>query len=582
MATTAAAARPVQSQSRSTPRPSTSTPLASRPSSTSHRILSPSVATAITQSPIVESSSPNYFGFQSTDASFNTDPSHQLQANRSPPSSTVRSAAAYSPSVVPVDQNPDFAAFRRQSEGSTRAFSLGALHGSYKDGSPVGPDHGSSKGNPQRVKSSGVDASTFAMPPPPRPLDTSSSLSPDPHTLRSPKRHLSHDSSVNVPRRASSATFTSPPNDVPEPRSRTSSTNARFSTLSMIKHRAETLPASNNEDPYLVTPQHIVTLLESASEDVLLLDIRVSTHYALSRISGALSLCIPTTLLKRASFNVQKLAETFKQGDQRRKFENWRNSRYIVVYDSSASLTKDAAICLTTIRKFELEGYTGTAHVIKGGFVNFQKRFPAYIDSGVEESSETSPRPMKVRGLDLPPVIGGCPLPLSKSAANPFFGNIRQNMDLIGGVGQIAVKHPESLSDTQRNRLPSWLNSASKDQDRGSTIADRFLHIEKREQKRMQDALSGNVSYGTPSGEAAQAIVQIAGLEKGSKNRYNNIWPFEHTRVKLQGVSSDACDYFNANHISSPLTNKQYIATQGPIPATFNVSHSRRLAPLVH
>jgi hypothetical protein len=31
------------------------------------------------------------------------------------------------------------------------------------------------------------------------------------------------------------------------------------------------------------------------------------------------------------------------------------------------------------------------------------------------------------------PVVGGCALPESSSAVNPFFGNIRQNMDLLGG-----------------------------------------------------------------------------------------------------------------------------------------------------
>jgi len=84
----------------------------------------------------------------------------------------------------------------------------------------------------------------------------------------------------------------------------------------------------------------------------------------------------------------------------------------------------------------------------------------------------------------------------------------------------------------------------------------------------MQEALSGKVAYGTPAREAPPSV-QIAGIEKGSKNRYNNIWPFEHTRVKLQGVPTEGCDYVNANFVKSTLSNKRYIATQGPIPATF-------------
>jgi len=86
----------------------------------------------------------------------------------------------------------------------------------------------------------------------------------------------------------------------------------------------------------------------------------------------------------------------------------------------------------------------------------------------------------------------------------------------------------------------------------------------------MQEALSGKVSYGSPTQSMPKSAIQIAGIEKGSKNRYNNIWPFEHSRVKLQDVPSSGCDYFNANYISSKRSHKRYIATQGPIPATFS------------
>ena len=89
----------------------------------------------------------------------------------------------------------------------------------------------------------------------------------------------------------------------------------------------------------------------------------------------------------------------------------------------------------------------------------------------------------------------------------------------------------------------------------------------------LQEALSGKVIYGTPStGPNPAKSISIAGIEKGSKNRYNSIWPYEHSRVKLQGVSPGGCDYVNANHIQPSFSNKRYIATQGPLPATFNVS----------
>lgn len=159
-------------------------------------------------------------------------------------------------------------------------------------------------------------------------------------------------------------------------------------------------------------------------------------------------------------------------------------------------------------------------------------------------------------------------MPATESAANPFFGNIRQNTDLLDGVGQMEVRFPSQMSDERKDELPSWLKDAASIADHGKTVSDRFLNIEKREQKRMQQALSGNVTYGTPT-PGARRKVQIAGIEKGSKNRYNNIYPFEHSRVKLQDAGKDGCDYVNASYINTSRSKKNYISTQAPIPATF-------------
>ena len=571
-----------------TSRPSTSTP-AIRPAPTPAPLtqnMPPLLSPNFARTPIqnvqasdARSPSPNYFGFHVADSSFPPDAAQHARQNWSPPSSTVRSTAAFSPTVVPVDQNPDFAAFRRQSEG--KSFSLGSLHNPMSPTSRPGQNRTSSR---QSMDFPKMSTDLKSMHPPSRPMQKFDSLDPDMANLgRSPKRHLSSDSSTfpDPPRKASPASFL--PNDGshseqdadPHDRHpRVTMPTRKPPTFNLPKHRAETLPASvSSESSIMVTPQHVINLLDSSPEEILILDLRVSTQYARSRLSGALNLCIPTTLLKRPSFNVQKLAETFKDQESRSKFENWRSTKYIVVYDQAASQLKDAAICLNTVKKFDSEGYEGTSYIISGGFVEFAQKFPKYVDKGAGSLSSGSPEKLTLSlgGPDVAPVIGGCPLPAEKNAANPFFGNIRQNMDLIGGVGQITLKRPATMTESVEEDLPSWLKTASEEKDNGAKVSDKFLHIEKREQKRMQEALSGKVSYGASNPEAPKAV-QIAGIEKGSKNRYNNIWPFEHTRVKLQDVPSHGCDYVNANHISSSLSYKKYIATQGPIPATFTVS----------
>ncbi|KAK7191128.1 hypothetical protein DPSP01_008860 [Paraphaeosphaeria sporulosa] len=533
--------------------------------------------------------SPNYFGL-AVDANaekdvFASSAAQHIRGNWSPPSSNVRSTAAASPRVIPVDQNPEYEQFRRQSENN-RGFALGRF------------DFGSSQGSMPSPRSSAFGS---AMAPPSPQSMTLPVATNDQHTdkkddggelegkPRSPKRLLSTESVIvyDRPRRNSPASFLDQENygrtdelaKFVEMRNPRPSLPPRDSSqkLTMSSHRAETLPAhvedaAKTGGPSMVTPQYIVNILESAIEEVLLLDLRVSTQYARSRIQGSLSLCIPTTLLKRASFNVQKLAETFKDDEEKEKFEQWRSSKHIVVYDASSAQMKDAATCINTLKKFTSEGWTGGCYIIRGGFQEFASKFPQWISKGTTQAL-SSPTSSSGGDSGLPsvaPVIGGCPMPVTQNAANPFFGNIRQNMDLIGGVGQMPIKHPTAMTRSLEEELPVWLRKAANEKDNGKTVSDKFLHIEKREQKRMQKALSGQVYYGTPtSGEPKQSIT-LAGIEKGSKNRYNSIWPYEHSRVKLQNVSPGGCDYVNANHVQPPFSNKRYIATQGPLPATFN------------
>ncbi|XP_053361387.1 receptor-type tyrosine-protein phosphatase beta-like isoform X1 [Clarias gariepinus] len=57
--------------------------------------------------------------------------------------------------------------------------------------------------------------------------------------------------------------------------------------------------------------------------------------------------------------------------------------------------------------------------------------------------------------------------------------------------------------------------------------------------------------------------------ENRGKNRYNNILPYDSTRVKLSCVDDDpSSDYINASYIPGNNFRREYIATQGPLPGT--------------
>uniref|UniRef100_A0A8C6WWK0 protein-tyrosine-phosphatase n=1 Tax=Neogobius melanostomus TaxID=47308 RepID=A0A8C6WWK0_9GOBI len=56
-----------------------------------------------------------------------------------------------------------------------------------------------------------------------------------------------------------------------------------------------------------------------------------------------------------------------------------------------------------------------------------------------------------------------------------------------------------------------------------------------------------------------------------SKNRYNNVLPYDSSRVKLSIINGNPLDdYINANYIPGYNSRKEFIAAQGPLPTTVN------------
>jgi rhodanese-related sulfurtransferase len=323
----------------------------------------------------------------------------------------------------------------------------------------------------------------------------------------------------------------------------------------------------------MMPPAKLKELIEDGhSPNVLILDLRVSPQYAQSRVKGALNLCIPTTLLKRATFNLEKLQQTFQASGDQERFSRWRTAGYLVVYDGFSFEKRDAVSALNMIKKFTDAGYSGSANILRGGFNAFAAAYPDLVDKttagmspGLSLDGRSAPNGTQNSIL---PVLGGVLLPTTGNTPNAFFSNIRQNQDLVDGVGQMDIGVPAGLDE---KRLPRWLKEATESRDHGKKVSDEFLRIELIEQSRMRNA------YAVPNGPATNKAsgggdkVQLSGIEKGTKNRYKDILPFEHARVRLQGRPEGACDYVNASHIRANRSHKRYIASQGPLPATFEV-----------
>ncbi|KAI1054139.1 hypothetical protein LB506_010414 [Fusarium annulatum] len=527
------------------------------------------------------SPSPNYFGLIVESANERGDSSSGLPNENWSPSSSVKSFQAAIPKQVPLDANPEFEAFKRQADFNRgKSFALSTSH--YAQPSvtsngfaPVRPrpprwhTHGSDTGGPSPF---GRGLSSANVRPASRMDVDQDSLGDSAYVSSDSKRNsesslYGHVPALNMPR------FDSPlPMDPSQQRASLTRSEDRDPRLSVMEHRPDppdsrdirrsaTLPATLEPgQPHMITGQQLRDILQSVKpERLLILDLRSSQNYAQSRIQGALNLCIPTTLLKRATFNIQKLKQTFQTSSDSDKFSTWKDTDYIIVYDAHASDKRDAITAQNMIKKFTSEGYAGGTCILKGGFNSFQENFPDLVD---HQSATGSPgKPGPGHG-GIAPVIGGVMLPTTSNDVNPFFSNIRQNMDLADGVGQLDVSRPSALDSPS---LPRWLREAAAKPDHGKKVSDKFLHIEVDEQSRMKAAYAAF----NPQNKDKRSQVQLCGVEKGVKNRYKDILPFEHARVKLQEKPEGSCDYINASHLKASRSNKQYIATQGPLPATF-------------
>jgi protein-tyrosine phosphatase len=327
----------------------------------------------------------------------------------------------------------------------------------------------------------------------------------------------------------------------------------------------------------MMSPAQLENLIEHTPDsDILLLDLRVSPQYAQSRIKGALNLCIPTTLLKRATFNLQKLQTTFQGEYEQDKFASWQKTSYLVVYDAYSSDKRDALSAMNMLKKFVNEGYSGSMSILRGGFNAFAANYPQLVDRKSGASGANGLNLGSKAGTDngrptIAPVIGGVMLPMGGNNPNPFFSNIRQNQDLVDGVGQMSIGLPAGLAPES---LPRWIRDAADPADQGKKVSEKFLRIELTEQSRMKDAYS---VFKPAEAGIENPKVQLSGIEKGVKNRYKDILPFEHARVRLEGRPEGSCDYVNASHLKSSRSHKRYIASQGPLPATFEVSHAAQI-----
>ncbi|CAN6602686.1 hypothetical protein TRVA0_002S01530 [Trichomonascus vanleenenianus] len=329
-----------------------------------------------------------------------------------------------------------------------------------------------------------------------------------------------------------------------------------------------------------ISPAELAELIgPNRTKKILMIDVRPLAQFAVSRVKSADNVCMPTTLLKRPTFVLSRFLECMSP-NQKSSLGNLEKYDAIVLYDQSCKrLSPSHTTLFHTLLKFH-HALTDTTETkicwLRGGIADFSTKFADLIDTSAVESPspEGDGEAMARSSSSIPPLhtVSGAPLVMSgislpeacKVRLNPFSTNIRTAMEVYDENDGIDIVLPAEVdkNDDDKNRqlFPEWLCKIIKESDSSKSVAKLFYDIEMAEKNRLEEALNA------PS-ENKEGM--LAGVELGAKNRYTNIWPFDHSRVRIRDASSPSADYINASYVSAKGSDRRYIATQGPLPATY-------------
>ncbi|KAK2590745.1 hypothetical protein QQS21_011577 [Conoideocrella luteorostrata] len=134
-----------------------------------------------------------------------------------------------------------------------------------------------------------------------------------------------------------------------------------------------------------------------------------------------------------------------------------------------------------------------------------------------------------------------------------------------GVAPRSAVEESVSVNGLPRAVIPAFLNAPTHD------IEGKFHELTWAERSRIAQGAQPDV----PSNFRWGSFKQTDGIQRGVMDRYVNIKPWNHNRVKLN-VPDGEFDYVNASFITleplrdSPLPPLRYIAMQGPTLPSFS------------
>lgn len=390
-----------------------------------------------------------------------------------------------------------------------------------------------------------------------------------------------------------------------------------------------TLPQAGKQPCYRVSdfaePITVIDSVDQVAKADVIIDTRSYNSYQQFHLRGAVNVCIPTTLLKRRLmtllllFNLVSFPPPLKTLLEKRMATadpKPGDNVKLLFYDSRSTGDSISFNTFHTISKFMAFGRYFDIYLLNGGFQLATRLLGVDVGDASPERDELPPLVPLIFSPASDPAsdssvaattdsadlgLAGFVLPLATTSKVKFVSLLKkQQVETKGsGSNDLADYHHRfryplgtsaaTIASTLPN-LPPWLGTIVANRDDKDVINDlnhRFLRIEQLEVMRLQLLVertktlyhqpSRLLPVCTPLGLCPDCdptkYEMPKGIEYGYKNRYKNIWPYEHSRVRL-GCNSclEVDDYINANYIDVkkvvPKTQCRYIATQNPMSQT--------------
>lgn len=421
---------------------------------------------------------------------------------------------------------------------------------------------------------------------------------------------------------------------VTSPQSRGLSLNTTTPALSSPAHSPAGLAFSlspNYKSPCALLPPGVATVDAAdteavaqytlGAEDVLVIDVRPFNLYSVLRLHTAHNICIPSTLLRRPRYDVTHVINSASLPAATKKRLLEFHPAKVLVYDAASTADHASLSLCQTVNKFLAHDCFEVAY-LQGGLNAVDQLL---VDTNISLPSRSPVSPQTPKSAFMPnsdvlksgdrllmstdaqepaSFLSGFSLPSATAPNQKMLLSIKKTLPRLDTTGDYThtIRLPEGFVE-KMDKLPKWLQFLTKDYGTENYnkniiegLSEKFNRLEKSEQLRLSmaidnfdknaraDGKSPSHLHDSPGGQCTPLTLCPycddinytipKGIEYGHKNRYNNIWPYEHSRVCLvsspcSAVKEAPDDYFNANYIHfDKLSRTKYIATQNPLEST--------------